>query len=118
MARSIVARPPGRRGLGLDCEALLAQHREHLLRLVDDLGPDAVTGEDRDFHGLTARRARDLRRAHHAPWSGKPGLIVEPPRLEFANLVGVLQREPDVVPSVQQAALAERIGLETEDEAA
>ena len=52
--------------------------------------------------------SRDARRgarpaAPFALQSGEPGLVVQPPRLERADLVGVLQRESDVVPAVQQA---------------
>ena len=44
----------------------------------------------------------------------KPGLLLQVPRLERADLVGVLQREADVVQAVQQAVLAERIDVEAE----
>src|SRR6185312_4194865 len=44
----------------------------------------------------------------------QPRLLGEMPRLECANLVGVLECPADVVPPVKQAALAERIDVEME----
>ena len=41
-----------------------------------------------------------------------PGKLRLAPRLEGADLVGVAQREADLVEAVQQAVLAERIDVE------
>src|SRR2546423_12461379 len=47
-----------------------------------------------------------------------PGLLRPALFFEGPNLVGVAQREADLVQTVQQAVLAERIDLETHDERA
>src|SRR5690242_17730428 len=48
----------------------------------------------------------------------QPRLLGQMPSLERADLVGVPKREPDVVPAVQKALLAERIDVERERHAA
>ena len=42
----------------------------------------------------------------------KPRQALQPLRLELADRVGVLQREPDVVEAVEQAVLAKRLHFE------
>ena len=50
LLRRIVARAADRRDLGLDGDAVAAQALEDLERFGNDLGADAVAGEDRDLH--------------------------------------------------------------------
>ena len=60
---------------------------EDAQRLRNDLRPDAVTGQNGDFHVLEI-----------------PGELRLAPRLEGADLVGVAQREADLVEAVEQAS--------------
>ena len=67
------------------------------------------------------RRQCTTRRRFPAPRLDRalsePRLLGQPLRLERADLVGVLQREADVVEAVQQAMLAERLDVEARTQA-
>ena len=60
-----------------------------------------MRSDERAMRGTRGRRSQ-------------PRLLAQMPRLERADLVGVLQREADLVQPVQQAVLAERIDVEVE----
>src|SRR5690349_24567185 len=80
--------------------------------------PRAVPGRPRPcVRPPPGAARRPNRRTRPQAWRDdplQPRLLGEMPRLERADLVGVLQREADIVPAVQQAALAERIDVEVE----
>ena len=95
---SVVTRAADRRRFRLDRQSVALQHAHDLLRLGDDLGADAVTGENGDLHGD----------------SGEPGVLRKMLRLERADLVRAVESEADFVEAVLQAMLAERVDLEAE----
>ncbi len=66
----------------LELEAQI-QFLEHAQGLRNDLGPDAVTGQNGDFH---CRLSLEI-----------PGELRFAPRLEGADLVRVAQRQADLV---------------------
>jgi hypothetical protein len=87
---------------------LQVQHVQHLHGLGHDLGADAVTRQDGDLHvsflESQAHPVRFVPARACAPALGLEGL----------DLVGVPQRQADVVEAVDQAVLAEGLHLERE----
>ena len=114
LAGGVVAGAADRRGLGLDGAGRRARSASSSATASRTIsGPMPSPGRMAIF---TVRLSR---REHYAAASARcaapadePGLVGEALRLERADLVGVLQREPDVVEAVQQAVLAERLDLE------
>ena len=93
----------------LDLERQARARRARARACGDDLGADAVAGQDCDFH--VASGSVCIGQTH----VGEPGLRREALGLEGLDLVGVPQRQADVVEAVEQAVLAERRRRRTRD---
>ena len=105
MAVRLVGGAADQRVLGLEAQVERAQHPHGL---GDDLGADAVARQDCDLHeSARCVVSGSGRGASH-------GLLQQPLGLEGADLVGVAQRQADVVEAAEQAVLAERLDLEGE----
>ena len=108
MAVRLVGRAADEGVLGLEAQV---ERAEDALGLGDDLGADAVAGEDRDLHRRASARRGG---APSADRRREPRLLQQPLGLEGADLVGVAQRQRDVVVAAEQAVLAKRLDLEGE----
>src|SRR5690349_24225066 len=72
-------------------------------------GPMPSPGRIAIFMRVRVASARRVQRC-----KSQPRLLAQVARLERANFVGVLERQADVVPAVEEAFLAERIDVEGE----
>jgi hypothetical protein len=109
------AAPPTSRVLHLEAQVERLQDSHGLGH---DLGADAVAGKDCDLHGSLSVFLGSCRVRIEFALSGRAGCRATASSralgLELADLVGVAQREADVVEAVDEAVLAERLHVERE----
>ena len=88
-----------------------------------DFGADAVTRQDCDLHAFSRVHKQKAAPLYPGAASRRESFrsrdcSAQPFRLERANRLGVLQRQADLVQSVQQAMLAKRLDVEREHQRA